>query len=297
MMVSILFLGMGSPSDPDFDVAKCKEQMKKDQIIVLDKVIESCHGCPDIMSDYSMQMQALVNSGDRVVAVLEGGLLFGLPSIQATQTTYPIISLPLDKVAYTAFMVPTGHAVISGVGVDNKTETIQKQKAIELARRMLLMEGTSVTVIDDTKTEPEGSKLEKELQKMKIDINNGTTQPLTLVNGIYRFDRTSGAGLVIRADTDENMNEWDYFNRAELRHHDEHFNYVPTAQVKGVGNLALYAAKILSLQRPELRDVLTYFPKKEEDIKIMGIKEKKRASYQRRDLIEEVKTLRKEMNL
>jgi hypothetical protein len=47
-------------------------------------------------------------------------------------------------------------------------------------------------------------------------------------------------------------------------------------QVRGAENLAIYAAKIISLQRPEL------IPKLKE------IAQKKRASYEHRDLIKEL---------
>jgi phosphoribosylcarboxyaminoimidazole (NCAIR) mutase len=258
MTDKILFIGIGSDKDPGFgsvvfddgvtlDGTPFKEYMEERGIKVLDKVIESCHGCPELTKQYSKAMQNCVEHGDRVVAVLQGGLLFGLPSIQATQTTYPIISVPLDFVSYTAFMVPRGHAVVAGVGVDGKEDYTQKAKALMLAERILNLEGTKVTAIDDGE-----GKLEKELSQFGIEIDNTATQPLALVNGLYRLDRAKDAGVVIRADTDEDMRSWEYLRTAEARHHDEHFNYAPTAQVKGVGNLTIYAAKILSLQRPEL---------------------------------------------
>lgn len=282
-MDKILFIGMGSEKDPGFgsvvfeheiipEGTPFKDYMHEKGIKVLDKVIESCHGCPDLMKQYSKSTQQMVEGGDRVVGILQGGLLFGLPSIQATQVTYPIISVPLDFVSYTAFMVPTGHAVVAGVGVDGKEQYTQKAKALVLAERILNLEGTKVTAIDDGE-----GKLEKALNEYGIEVDNTATQPLTLINGTYRLDRAKDASIVIRADTDEDMKSWEYLQNAEKRHHDNHFNYVPTAQVKGVGNLALYAAKILSLQRPELMK------------KIKEIAAEKKDSYERRSLLCEIK--------
>ena len=123
----ILVIGKGSKVDPGFDKVEIngipyREHMSNLGITVLEKdLIESCHGCPDLMSEYSDVLQERVEAGDRVVEILQGGLLFALPSIQATQTTFPIISQPLDLVSFQAFMVPTGHAAIASVGREKIT--------------------------------------------------------------------------------------------------------------------------------------------------------------------------------
>ena len=49
-----------------------------------------------------------------------------------------------------------------------------------------------------------------------------------------------------------------------------------TLQIKGIQNLAIYAAKILSLNNPELRE------------QIKGLKISKRKTYQRRYLLNEL---------
>lgn len=131
MPKKILFLGQGSASDPGFESVEIEGQPYKDfmqekGITVIPEVIESCHGCYDLMTKYSKDLQTLTEK-NRVVAVLQGGLLFGLPSIQATQTTFPIISVPTDSVAYTSFMVPSGHAAIATVGVEKKTKASKEK--------------------------------------------------------------------------------------------------------------------------------------------------------------------------
>ena len=137
---------------------------------------------------------------------------------------------------------------------------------------MLELEDKAVNVARDTS----GGKLEKELAK--YDIKTDPASGLNLAYDIYDMDKgLSYKGFMIRADTDENLFSTDYLKIAELRHHDTDFNHVPTAQVRGVGNLAIYAAKILSLQIPELRE------------KIHEIAVKKRDSYQERQILAEIK--------
>ena len=97
-MEKILFLGKASKVDKGFQDLKIgdlsyKDYMEERGITVLEDVIESCHGCPDLMTKYSQHLQSLVEEGHKVVGVLEGGLYFALPSIQAVQTTFPIFSI------------------------------------------------------------------------------------------------------------------------------------------------------------------------------------------------------------
>ena len=219
MVEKYLFLGSGSDKDPGFDDVSIgdvpyKEFMKSKGITVIDKMIESCHGCYDIMKDYSQQMQFLANNGARVVAVLQGGLLFGLPSIQATQTTFPIISHPLDLVAYSAFMVPSGHAVVASVGVDDEKKE-ERTKALTLAERILNLENPSVNVY--------ASKENYEKLKEKFG------QSMNVIPG-----STSNDALSLVYGTEEEMKN------------------VPSMQVRGLDNLVIFATKILSLQNPGL---------------------------------------------
>ncbi len=256
MAEKILFLGQGSEKDPGFrDVfvegLPYKGFMKERGIRVLEGYVESCHGCYDLMSKYSMQLQSLVENGNRVVAVLQGGLLFGLPSIQATQTTFPIISCPLDYVAYTAFMVPSGHAAIATVGVDGGRIDQQKAKALSLAERILNLENMAVNVF--TNNDESEEKLRSKLNDLRVwNYKGGGEGALSLVYGVDEMRRIPQNSFAIRSDSDENVHDWEYLRKAEHRHHLGDWNEVPAMQVRGLDNLAIFAAKIISLQRAEI---------------------------------------------
>ena len=293
MVNKFLFIGSGSPSDPGFDDVRLeyhdgskldripyREFMKARGITVVDKIIESCHGCYDLMSSYSHQMETLHESPDtRVVVVLQGGLLFGLPSIQATQTSFPIISCPTDFIAYSAFMVPSGHAVVAGVGVEKKGAQTQREKALLLAERILNLDHTQVNAVADLKT---SSKLVEKLKSYGLRSVNGfgegyISPGMCLVYG--GPDELKGVPegcFAIRADSDEDVNSWAYMGLAEDRHNLAQYNRVPTAQVRGMDNLAIFAAKVISCQDKTLIG------------KIRGIGEKKRASYAERNLLKEL---------
>ena len=275
-MEKILFLGAGSKSDPGFDGIYSKSYMKQMGIAVTEPtVIESCHGCPDLMIKYGEQMQSLVEKGKKVVGVLQGGLYFALPSIQATKTTYPIISVPMDKVAYQGFMVPSGAAVIGTVGVERKSDspsrtdeltTFQRDRAIKMAEHILNLNNDTVAVRGDGKTD----RLKKELNKFDIEISDESDLILTL--GSKPLFSEESSLIQIWSDTNNDCNSLGHITRAE-----ENLAYTPnTLQVRGDKNLAIYAAKILSLQRPKIRD------------KLKELVVKKRQSYEERDLLKEL---------
>ncbi len=296
-MEKILFLGAGSGKDPGFDditigEVPFKDFMKEKGITVMDNIVESCHGCPDIVEDYSEQTQDLVEEGYQVVAVLQGGLYFALPSIQATQVTYPIISSPLDTIAFQGFMVPSGHAAIAGVGIERKVdgtlEQEQRAKALTVAERILNLPNSDVQVIGNPYYIDE---LCEELDNLGINVSTeDNSASLVLMYGTYaghiynntNYADTNANKILIRADDDDIIPYHLYLKAAEERHRSKEFNIVPTAQVKGLKNLAIYAAKILSLQRPELRE------------NIERIADKKYSSYQKRNLIDEIKSRRVE---
>ena len=229
------------------------------------------------MTDYSKVMQSLVDKGDRIVAVLEGGLLFGLPSIQATQVTFPIISCPMDMVAYTAFIVPSGHSVIAGVGVD-RGDGLQKANALTLAERMLNLEKQIVGIINYDYEDRLGTELEK------LGINHkmvGCCDADSTHNPDIGFYVQSGVPLhhqshrcdsfLLYSYTDENLSRWEYLETAEKRNHVPEANL--GAQIRGIQNLAVYSAKILSLQNSLLR------------VKIKQIAIDKRETYNQRKLV------------
>ncbi|MFH1307658.1 MAG: hypothetical protein ABIH72_02295 [archaeon] len=287
----ILFIGKGSDRDPGFEGLTIEgityqNWMERKGIFVFEKeIVESCHGCPDLMNQYSEELQKRVDAGDRVVGIFSGGLYLALSSLQATQVTFPIISVPTDLVAYQAFMVPSGHAVVAGVGVDkggqilNKEyETTQRVKALRLAQRILTLEFEEVCIVGDESN----GKLEKKL--LDFGIKYRTSSESHLLHLSYsKYDQKEVypyVSCLIRADSDEDMNDWNYLRNSEQRNHIYDFgnpiNTVPFAQVRGVDNLAIYAAKILSLQRHDLRQ------------KLIDMKVGKRKTYEQRDLSSEL---------
>ncbi len=278
-----LFLGQGSKNDPGFEGVEIqgrpyKDFMKSAGINVVDNIVMSCHGCPDLMTQYAKDMQYLADRGDKVVACLEGGLLFGLPSILATQTTFPVVSVPTDYVAYTAFIVPSGHAAIATVGVDQKGCTSQREKALTLAERILCLKIFEINVLTSSESLDQRQELRKKLREFYIHNYSCIDEDaLSLVYGnseqMLQVPQTSFA---LRADADENMMDLDYIARGEARHRKHEYNLVPCAQVRGLDNLAIFAAKIISLQRPELME------------KILEIAKKKRADYTERNLLDEL---------
>ncbi|MFH1501333.1 MAG: hypothetical protein ABIE22_05315 [archaeon] len=284
-MKKILFIGKGSEKDPGFegvtlDRIHYKDWMERKGIFVFEsEIIQSCHGCPDLMNKYSAELESRAASGDRVVGIFSGGLYLALSSLQATQVTFPIISVPDDLVAYQAFMVPSGHAVVAGVGVDkeeivsSQSKTNQKEKALMLAYKMLTLEDQEVCIIED---ESKG-KLEKKLLSLGINYKTGS-YPHALHLSYSKSDQTNiypYAQCLIRADSDANMNSWTYLRDSEERNHwhnlGQVLDSVPFAQVRGSDNLAIYAAKILSLQNPSLRRTL------------LEIKDAKRKSYNKHE--------------
>lgn len=278
-MQKILFLGAGSKDDPGFEDVKIgktlyKKYMKSKGIKVIDPiVIQSCHGCPDLMQDYSRQMQYLVKNDDKVVGVLQGGKTFVLPSIQATQVTYPIISCPLDMVAYQAFVLPSGHSCIAGVGIDReidgKYQTSQREKALVIAERILNLKESTVAVEGDGNLE----KLTKELFIFGIKISH-KSKLLLSYSSIPEANLEEGY-IQVWADINEDPYRGEYFDEAEqtLRMRDN------TVQVSGIKNLALFATKIFSLQRPDLIK------------KLKKIRLEKISTYDQRNLITEIRKM------
>lgn len=269
-MKKILFLGAGSKSDPPFESSHYIEYLEDCGItITRPTVIESCHGCPDLMTKYSRQMQDLTDKGNRVVGVLAGGLCFALPNIQSTQVTYPIISCPLDFVSYQSFMTPSGNATMATVGIEGKTsndeyENSQRINALDVAEKILNLEEDTVTI--------RGFK-SKGLIKRLDDFGIGTSDYGKLVLAYsdepFRIEKDR---FQIWADPLLNAYKADTIVKSEriLSQADS------TVQVRSDQDLAIYAAKILSLRNPGIKRKIT----------AMGLE--KRKSYEERDLIAEL---------
>jgi len=263
----ILFLGMGSANDPGFEDVKIdgkqyRDYMKEKGIVVLGPFIESCHGCPDFVKSYSNQLQSLINRTygiDKVVGVLQGGLLFALPSIQATQTTFPIISVPLDEIAYTAFMVPTGHAVVAGVGVERKVSgvytTDARRAALLAAEKILNLEDTVVKTIPSILPEcPYEEKIAARLSELSIDSksfyiheDDGKRNLVIAPNDEDMLKFIKGDSLIIR------YLEGDFEFSRPSGSDAEHLRNFGTCHlfVRGAENAAIFATKIVSMYRKE----------------------------------------------
>jgi phosphoribosylcarboxyaminoimidazole (NCAIR) mutase len=270
-MKKILFLGAGSKSDPSFENVPGIKYMERHGItITKPMVIESCHGCPDLMTRYSRQMQDLIDEGNRVVGVLEGGLYFGLPSIQATEVTFPIISCPLDFVSYQAFMTPSGNATIATVGIEGKFvndyRNVERGKALHVAGKILNLDEDTVTVRGE-------GNLENLTKKLNIfGIRTSSESKLVLTYSPEPIFEERRDYIQVWADPFLNASDSDSIKDSE-----EILSRAPfTVQVRSDQDLAIYAAKILSLRRSDIKE------------KITGMSLEKRKSYEERNLLAEL---------
>lgn len=276
-MKKILYLVKASKKDIGFDDVKIgdvpyRDYMKERGIIFPDpEVLQSCHRTPELVEHYSGQMQAQIKKGNRVVGVSQGGLYFGLPSIQSTQVTFPIISDPTDLVAYQGFLVPSGTPGVGGVGVDypvHRVEgsdeqvyaTAQRGKALLMAERMLNLEDTSVDLLFDVE-----DKAHKELTKLGIEAHKGFSGArLAVSHGKHYDSERDYPHILLWADGPqiENLDRARYIDESHRRHN---FQTPTGLQCRGPANLAVYTLRILSLQRPELGKKITDMVQKDID--------------------------------
>jgi phosphoribosylcarboxyaminoimidazole (NCAIR) mutase len=252
-MKKVLFLGAGSDKDPGFVIYK--SNLNQRGITVTDPVvIESCHGCPDRVSEYSQQINTAIGKGHRVVPVLQGGYYFALPSIQATQTNVPIISVPLDFPAYQNFVLPPGNAAIGTVGMERKFNisdkkeyaNIQRKKAMTIAENMLNLEHTTVAIRGRGVRKTD---VQKELEKFGVVTASNSK---VILNLDYQPSmNVKEDEIQIWTDINENFCEGERLVRTEKALS----NAPNTLQVKK-GNMGYYVAKIMSLQNPEMAQKL-----------------------------------------
>jgi phosphoribosylcarboxyaminoimidazole (NCAIR) mutase len=172
--------------------------------------------------------------------------------MQATQVTFPIISCPLDYVAFQAFIVPPGNAAIATVGIEkqipHKKEYVhsQREKALLMAEKMLNLEGAGVELSVGARFAEEAKKIEGELQK--LGIRTGSSQ-LRLIYD-YALSGSSREGAI-------NLFAGSYLPQITIDGDEARIRHCPdTLQVHGATNLAVYAAKILSLQDSAIREKL-----------------------------------------
>jgi len=192
-----------------------------------------------------------------------------LPSIQATQVTFPIISCPLDSVSYQAFMTPSGNATIATVGIERKFNKdvytgIQRGRALRIAEKILDLEEDTVAVNGKNL-----DSLTKRLNDFGIKTHDNSKLVLTYNHKplgevrdciqVWADPSLDASDLVTVFASEKNLNKT-----------------ASTIQARSDQDLAIYAAKILSLRNPEMKEKITEMSKE------------KRKSYPERDLISEL---------
>ena len=71
--------------------------------------------------------------------------------------------------------------------------------------------------------------------------------------------------ILLWADSDESVGDWEYLKRSELRHHQGEYKQIPSAQVRGVANLSMMVAKVLSLQQTYIVEQIKEVARKKYD--------------------------------
>ncbi|MFH1358313.1 MAG: hypothetical protein ABIH37_00320 [archaeon] len=288
-MDKILFLGSGSKNDPGFEGIQIegvdfKDHMRASGIGVIDDVVMSSHGCPKRAEVYFKAMQQVAEKDYRVVALLEGGLEFVLPGLGATQTTFPIFSVPMDNNSYQAFMLPSGHAAIATVGLNSlrgrdsylNGNDEQKINVLTLAQRILNLDVPGVNILEQNPIND--AKLRKILDEFGVTINEGyDPNAMSLAYGNDTKPLNTGSFL-LRADPNLRPDDWESVRYAQIKHNSKRYTQIPAAEVFGTKNLAIMATKILSNQKPELR----------ETIREIGRKKLESYGVEERNLVEEV---------
>jgi len=261
-MDKLLVQSRGSTSDPAYENVMVK--LGEEEFAFTDfcqahgvkplymDVINSCHGDTDMTLDLAEDVQRLADAGHKVVSVQAGGLYFAKPSLEAANMpTIPVISVPLAGAyegldSFLAAQVPTGTAVIGGVGVKNY------QAAANVAVRMLNRSFDGVYIWAGT------SKLEGKLEELGIPILGLAPDcgPDDLLIGNVTHDTLSdfenyGALGVFSPvwGADSTPEDAIALMRACS-------NLGKSVYVRGEENLAFYAAKIMAAERPDLQEKL-----------------------------------------
>lgn len=252
----LLVLMQGSPRDPEFskqeiDGKPFKDFFREKGIKLLeDDVIVSCHGNTELAESIAEGIHNLATfEYQKVVVIAQGGLYFALPSIIAANSpTVPVISVPLAGSiegldAFLAPNVPSGTACIGGVGINGYETAANIAK--EILSDNLFDHGVHLYHPQD--------KLVKKLEELGIPIAGDANEDLKygLVLGsidIYKngelrnFDKMGSVGIL----TPESFNIKDCASR--LMEHFEKYTPQHTMWARGAENVAVLAAKILSLR-------------------------------------------------
>ena len=81
------------------DIKTSKKVKSKDKYgkTILTHLPFSCHGNTELNLKRAKEIQKLADDNNKIVALFQGGLYFGLPSVTAANApTVPCISIPLD---------------------------------------------------------------------------------------------------------------------------------------------------------------------------------------------------------
>ncbi len=270
-MAKLVVQSKGSEKDPKFadqmisvgeEDISFVEYLQGHSIQTLEQdLVNSCHGCPELNRKHSGQIQAIADAGNQVVCVESGGLYFAKPSIEAANMpTIPVISVPLDGGyfggldAFMAPQVPTGTAVIAGVGINRYDLAARAAKEILTNR------------FDGVYTYHVSDRVREKLREMKIEINAsiydiseagqvlhdgliiGTLSPAESDQIFYGFDDLGSLGILAIREaehTDDAHRLMDLFDGIEK-----------SVYVRGEENMALFVAKIMSAYRPDLASYL-----------------------------------------
>ncbi|MCX6707094.1 MAG: hypothetical protein NT001_03055 [Candidatus Woesearchaeota archaeon] len=172
--------------------------------------------------------------------------------------------------------VPPGHAAIAGTEYERCSvkdgkkiyETLQRQKALMAAAGILNFEGDSVAVYNPSDI---SGKLEGKLSELGIRKDDSSGLMLSYCNVPLFYDSKSPEISIQVFCEDSGGFPYPYPNDYGWSPKD-----IPFVQVYGLQNLAVFAAKILSLNNPELMQ------------KIKGLAADKRRTYEERDIVEEL---------
>ncbi|MFH1054075.1 MAG: hypothetical protein V1740_06675 [Candidatus Woesearchaeota archaeon] len=283
----LLVQSQGSPRDPSYaeqmldlygeEVSFYSYFRRKGIKVLKEDLVNSCHGCSQLTLDLAGQIDELARQGHRIVAVQQGGLLFAKPSIEAANMpTVPVISIPLDRIAFLAPYVPSGTAVIGGVPVNGY------QTAANVASAILNNTFEGVYTLNGS------DRLKAKLDELRIPILGQVEQglddglvvgtlrikhghyniPSTLnIDDIKDFDSLGDMGVFTLANNDpEYVKSFAHFPACNNN------LFTRSMYVRGDENIAFMAAKIMAAYHPDIAGALR------------TAAEKKAGNYQERNI-------------
>lgn len=231
--------------------------------------VSSCHGCTDLDLKYARQMQVLADQGHKVGFISTGSLYFAKPSLNAANApTVPGISVPLEggmfggADAFLAPMLPSGTAVIGGVGIGNYTTAAHFMATVlgrELPGVYVRSHGRSDKLIDAL--EGLGVKI---LDYVDEHMDGLVVCDEVCLADIRLVDRLGGGVIFAAPKLPASTQVFDFMRQCP--------DLQKSVWVRGPENVAYFAAKCLAAYHPEIAANLKAAAKK------------KAGSYEQRDL-------------